>query len=81
MSQYGRFLVTMLVLDGLGYALVVLLVPSNSVAQLAGLFPVLLVAPFVARRIVYGEWVTRPETAEDENGENGENSENSESER
>jgi cadmium resistance protein CadD (predicted permease) len=72
MSQYGRFLVTMLALDGLGYALVVLLVPSNSIAQLAGLVPVLLVAPLVARRIVYGEWVTRPETADDEGDENGE---------
>jgi hypothetical protein len=66
MSQYGRFLVTMLVLDGLGYALVVLLVPSNSIAQLAGLVPVLLVAPLVARRLVYGEWVTRPEVDDED---------------
>lgn len=69
MSQYGRFLVTMLVLDGLGYAFVVLLVPSNSIAQLAGLVPVLLVAPLVARRLVYGEWVTRPDDDAEETGE------------
>jgi cadmium resistance protein CadD (predicted permease) len=69
MSQYGRFLVTMLVLDGLGYALVVLLVPSNSIAQLAGLVPVLLVAPLVARRLVYGEWATRPDDDAEETDE------------
>jgi cadmium resistance protein CadD (predicted permease) len=61
MSQYGRFLVTMLVLDALGYALVILLIHSDSIAQLAGLVPVLLVAPLVSRRLVYGEWVSRPE--------------------
>lgn len=59
MSQYGRFLVTMLALDALGYAVVILVTPANSVTQLAALVPVLLVAPFVSRRIVYGDWVTR----------------------
>lgn len=64
MSQYGRFLVAMLVLDALGYALVLVLVPSNSIAQLAALVPVLLVAPLVARRLVYGEWISRPDVDE-----------------
>lgn len=70
MSQYGRFLVTMLALDALGYAVVVLVTPANSLAQLAALVPVLLVAPFVSRRIVYGEWVTRGDD-EDGSGDDG----------
>ncbi|EJN59523.1 hypothetical protein SAMN04487950_2990 [Halogranum rubrum] len=72
MSQYGRFLVTMLVLDALGYALVVVLVPSNSIAQLAALVPVLLVAPLVARRLVYGEWVSRPDVSDEEENDSEE---------
>ncbi|SEO52707.1 hypothetical protein SAMN04487948_10380 [Halogranum amylolyticum] len=70
MSQYGRFLVTMLVLDGVGYAVVALLTPANSLTQLAALVPVLLVAPFVARRLVYGEWFSRPDV-EDEASSDG----------
>ncbi|SDM04389.1 hypothetical protein SAMN04487949_0625 [Halogranum gelatinilyticum] len=65
MSQYGRFLVTMLALDALGYAVVALVTPANSLTQLAALVPVLLVAPFVSRRIVYGEWVTRGDSEGD----------------
>jgi hypothetical protein len=70
MSQYGRFLVTMLALDALGYAVVALVTPANSLAQLAALVPVLLVAPLVSRRIVYGEWLPRADDSDaDDDGD------------